>query len=221
MKLFVTIIFIINISNSLFAGILNNAQKANLKFAYDIGKTFSINGVHLGHSVSALMLNETEARRSVVGDKYRLKHFIKVDGTLVKIKFTTKKTKIYKGKSFKIITKRTLNPYNKRSFGYYQFKVGTAKRLINRYNRLSNYKFLLLNDSSLINALLNDLTFSATLAGVYLIDRYNSAKRLNLSNPRNRAISAYNGGWNNTEYLNKFRKHIKIVLLLGRTLHWS
>jgi len=218
MKLFILITFI---TITLYAKTLNTVQKDNLEFAYNVGKTFTIGGVHLGHSVSALMLNETEARRSVVGDRYRLKHYIKVNGALIKIKFTTKKSKNYEGEIFKVITKRTLNPYNKRSFGYYQFKVATAKPLIRKYKRLSNYKHLLLDDSLLINALLNDLTFSATLAGVYLVDRYNSAKRLNLSNPRNRAISAYNGGWNNTEYLSKFRKHIRIVLTLGRTLHWS
>ena len=218
MKPFILIILICSI---LSAKNLTSTQKDNLKIAYNIGKTFSIRGVHIGHSVSALMLNETDAIKSVVGDKYRYKRYIRVDGKLLSIKYTTKKTKMYNARKFKVISKRTLNPYNKRAFGYYQFKISTAKPLIRKYQRLLNYKFLLLNDSLLINALLNDLTFSATLASVYLIDRYKLAKRLNLSNPRNRAISAYNGGWNNTEYLSKFRKHIKIVLLLGRTLHWS
>jgi len=218
MKFFtIILIFIMGLS----AKGLTQIQQANLKFAYDIGKTFSVDNIHFGHSVSALMLNETNAKKSVVGDKYRFKHYIFINNSLRKIKYTNKKIYYYHGKRFKVITKKTLNPYNKRSFGYYQFKVSTAKSLIKRYSRLVNYKHLLLNDNILINALLNDLTFSATLAGVYLVDRYNAARRLNLSNPRNRAISAYNGGWNNNEYLAKFRKHIKIVLFLGRQDHWS
>lgn len=117
--------------------------------------------------------------------------------------------------------KGKLKKIDKCSLGPFQVKLSTAKYLIRTYPRLKQYKRYLNNDKELINILLTETEKSAEIAGMYLLDRYQTAKRRNMSQPYWRAISAYNGGWNNTKYKRKFRHNLKFVKKVKAKNSWD
>lgn len=103
-----------------------------------------------------------------------------------------------------------LKPIYESSLGMMQIKLSTAKEIISKSKYLnSNFKHLLKNDKRLVNMLLTSSEFSALLASYYLKTYYEIAKKKGFSNPYFRAISRYNGGWNNSRYYNKVKKRIK------------
>ena len=204
------------LANSLFAK-LTEKQIINLKVAYATGKTIKIDNIDFSDVLSSVMLNESEARRSIVGDRYRFKHYIYVNAKRININYTLNKTYVYKNTSYKVHVDKVLNPYLKRSFGYYQMKIDTARMLILKYDRLNKYKYLIKSRKAIAKLLLYNLPASSELAGMYLYDRYIVAKNKKLHHPMRRAVSAYNGGWWNRRYLAKHNKHLKIIYeLKGR-----
>ncbi len=190
---------------------LTELQILNLKESFSVGSTIFADNVHFGHSLSGVLLNESEAKKSRVGDIYRFRHFIVKNGKRINIRYTLDKKYTYQNVVYKVQVQKILNPYLKRSFGYYQMKIGTAEYLIRKYDRLSYYRYLLNDSTELSEVLLNDSYAAAELAGMYLFDRYTIAKKKKLENPRMRAVSAYNGGWWNKHYIAKHRKHLSIV----------
>ena len=95
------------------------------------------------------------------------------------------------------------------SLGIFQIKLSTAKWII-KHNKFMNkyFKYMLKDDKILVNMLFTNKTFSALTAGKYLKTMYEEAKRKKLSDPWMRAISRYNGGWNNMTYFKKVMKRI-------------
>jgi len=99
-----------------------------------------------------------------------------------------------------------------KSFGAFQISLPTAKRIIIDTKFLKKYFSSLLNDDiSLKRMLKNNIELSALLAGFYL--KYNYDKNLKCGSKRAyfRAISLYNGGYNNKKYFRKIMKDMKIV----------
>ena len=95
----------------------------------------------------------------------------------------------------------------KASLGAFQIKLSTAKYVIEKQN-LNQYNYLLTEDQLLINKLITDVEFSAKIAVNYLIVNYNRAIRNNRLNPWFYSVSKYNGGSNNTKYVNKIKEKL-------------
>lgn len=111
-------------------------------------------------------------------------------------------------------------PIEEMSLGAFQIRLGTAKDVI-RNNKLKEYMYLLKNDSKLVNKLLTDVKFGATISAHYFINNYNEALKRNMWNPYFRAVSRHNGGWTNKRYYRVFMKDmnkIKKLYLESRNL---
>ena len=78
----------------------------------------------------------------------------------------------------------------------------------NKYKKYVDYEN---KDLRIIKKLKDDLEFSVDIATNFLIYNYKKAKQKNLTFPYYRAISAYNGGWENENYLKRFFKYRKYV----------
>ena len=104
----------------------------------------------------------------------------------------------------------SFKPLIEMSLGAFQIRVGTAKDVI-RNNKLTQYNYLLNDDSILINKLLTDPEFGAVLTGYYFVKNYNEALRRNMWNPYFRAYSRHNGSWNNKTYYRLFIKDINRI----------
>jgi len=100
----------------------------------------------------------------------------------------------------------------KASLGVYQVRVQTAREVIKKDKFMREYfSYLLIDEKALISMLLSKSKFGALVAGSYLKMRYNYALRKGIIKPWERAISNYNGGNNNTTYINKIRKNMKLI----------
>ena len=100
-----------------------------------------------------------------------------------------------------------LKPLLKSSIGIMQIKVSTARETIRKTPFLKkHFSNLLTDDKRIINMLLTSSEFSSLIASHYLVRCYEEAKRKGYSNPYFRAISRYNGGWNNQTYYSKIMK---------------
>lgn len=95
----------------------------------------------------------------------------------------------------------------KSSLGAFQIHIPTARYIIEMYE-LHEYKHY--NDKQLAYKLSHDIVFSAKLAGLYMKKNYNDALKFH-KNPWRGAVSKYNGGWYNHNYINSLQDNIKLV----------
>jgi len=88
-----------------------------------------------------------------------------------------------------------------------------AKFELNKNKKIIKEKYWndIIKDNKLINKLLIDVKFSATISVHYLIMNYQRAQRLKISNPYFSTISLYNGGFVNHKYYNKIMRKMRIV----------
>lgn len=87
-----------------------------------------------------------------------------------------------------------------------------ANAMLKKHQKdFKQYREYVKKDQALINLLLTDVEASTYFAFYYLKMNYNSAKKQGMSNPFFRAISRYNGGWNNTEYYKRVMKNLKEI----------
>lgn len=93
------------------------------------------------------------------------------------------------------------------SLGTFQIKPSTAKYVIEQM-KLSKFYALLTDEKTLISKLLNDHRFGATIAVNYLKMNYVQAKSRGAHDPWFFAVSKYNGGANNTAYVNRISSKI-------------
>lgn len=100
-------------------------------------------------------------------------------------------------------------PLHQSSLGTMQMQIKTARYLADKYPQLSWLK--LLDDGQLTTQILNSPQFSSMLAGYYLKLNYEVAKKRGYWNPYFKAISRYNGGWNNTTYYKRVMRNMKII----------
>ena len=190
---------------------IDKQQLANLKMTYATGKSIKMpNGDDLALTLATLSFRETSFMADVNKASFSTKYFIMVNNKKQYIKFN-KKTKdkqtfVFKGKKYIVNSE---NYYNDESFGPMEMKISTAKVVIRNTPQLKQYVDLLSNNSELTKMIHNDKQFAVKLAGYYLIMCYNEGEQKFGKNGNVnfvRAISRYNGGWNNIKYLSKFRK---------------
>lgn len=87
----------------------------------------------------------------------------------------------------------------------YRIKYYEAKKQFARY-RKAYYK-----DLAIAETLLSDVHFSAIIAANYLILNYEIAKKRGYWNPWFKAVSRYNGGWENTRYVKRVARNLKLA----------
>ena len=88
-----------------------------------------------------------------------------------------------------------------------------AKReYLYHYEFYKKYKKEARKDTLLINKLMYDFEFGATIGGHYLLSMYEEAlKKFGKKEAYWRAVGRYNGGWHNKGYHNRIVKKMKIV----------
>lgn len=94
------------------------------------------------------------------------------------------------------------NTLDKSSLGPFQIRLATAKYTIKK-QKLKKFYYLIDEDQLLINRLLSDVEFGATISANYLAINYKRALRNKRENPWFYCVSKYNGGSNNTTYVNR------------------
>jgi hypothetical protein len=163
--------------------------------------------------------------------KYKLKKYLEKNVNYKKYIYFKK---IYNSKKWNALAKnnnikaiKTLK-WAKRNMEFYykksnkQIEKYSEKFTINSYykfikykrelrKKIKLYKENMKRDTLLINKLIGDFEFSATIAGYYLKYLYEQAKIKKLTNPYRRSIGRYNGGWNNKRYYLKVIKKLKFV----------
>ena len=102
-----------------------------------------------------------------------------------------------------------------RSVGYFQIKPKSAKEIITKQN-LTQYQDLTLQQIK--QKLITDFDFQVTIATNHLVYHYNRAlQEFTHLNPTRAAISKYNGGWHNPNYINRVRQNQIIITYLIQT----
>ena len=106
-------------------------------------------------------------------------------------------------------------PGHNRSVGYFQIKPKSAKEIITKQN-LTQYQDLTLQQIK--QKLITDFDFQITIATNHLVYHYNRAlQEFTHLNPTRAAISKYNGGWHNPNYINRVRQNQIIITYLIQT----
>ncbi len=95
------------------------------------------------------------------------------------------------------------------SLGDMQVRVVTAREVAKKVKSLNWVNTM--SDEAIANLLLENTQFNVLVAVHYIRIYYNVALKKGLSRPLYRAISRYNGGWNNTEYYTKVMKNMKTI----------
>lgn len=108
------------------------------------------------------------------------------------------------------------------SLGAFQIKLSTAKFTIKRTPILmKRFSRIVNNDQILVNLLLTQPRFSAQIAGHYLRLMYEEATSKKLNKPYFRAISRYNGGWNNVVYYNRIKDRMAWIKKYYKDIYYS
>lgn len=106
-------------------------------------------------------------------------------------------------------------PGHNRSVGYFQIKPKSAKEIIIKQN-LTQYQDLTLQQIK--QKLITDFDFQITIATNHLVYHYNRAlQEFTHLNPTRAAISKYNGGWHNPNYIDRVRQNQIIITYLIQT----
>ena len=106
-------------------------------------------------------------------------------------------------------------PGHNRSVGYFQIKPKSAKEIITKQN-LTQYQDLTLQQIK--QKLMTDFDFQIIIATNHLVYHYNRAlQEFTHLNPTRAAISKYNGGWHNPNYINRVRQNQIIITYLIQT----
>lgn len=106
-------------------------------------------------------------------------------------------------------------PGHNRSVGYFQIKPKSAKEIITKQN-LTQYQDLTLQQIK--QKLITDFDFQITIATNHLVYHYNRAlQEFTHLNPTRAAISKYNGGWHNPDYIDRVRQNQIIITYLIQT----
>lgn len=193
------------------------AQLEVKRIAKEVAQKNCINGFCFTEILQAIAWQESSYGNSVIGDSTGTLYFFKHKGvahsvnkenTFVQddIRYTWYKP--VKNKYIKrVYTKTGWKPLQQSSLGPFQIKVSTAQEVIERME-LKQYYSLLANEQKLVSKLLTDTTFGATIAVNFLKMQYINANNAGHSKPELRAISRYNGGNNNTTYINIILKKV-------------
>ena len=106
-------------------------------------------------------------------------------------------------------------PGHNMSVGYFQIKPKSAKEIIIKQN-LTQYQNLTLQQIK--QKLMTDFDFQIIIATNHLVYHYNRAlQEFTHLNPTRAAISKYNGGWHNPDYIDRVRRNQIILTYLIQT----
>lgn len=175
--------------------------------AKKIGSQICTHGMCFEDTLQAIAWQESSFGLNIIGDAKRTKYyyfnnnkkvFIKRSDT---IKDGGKRYIITNGVVKEVHSEVEFKRIEESSLGPFQIKLETAKYTI-RKEKLNKYYDYLYDDQKLVNKLLTDVEFSATIAVNYLIINYKRALRRSHKNPWFYTVSKYNGGHKNFKYVN-------------------
>ena len=109
----------------------------------------------------------------------------------------------------KVYAKTDWKPLEESSLGAFQIQVPTARFVILSMKLRPYYKYLS-DEKALVNALLTDVNFGATIAVNYLNRNYLIGKKRQIR-AWFFAVSRYNGGNNNVNYVRKISQKINKI----------
>lgn len=209
------IIFLIALISNINADIatIDKQQLANLKLTYTTGKGITLpNGDDLALTLATLSFRETSFMTDINSAPVSTKYYVLVNNKKQYVKIAQKvdenKKQVIDIKGKKYVVNKEVY-YGDNSSGPMEMKLSTAKVVIKNTPQLKAYLPLLKNNAELVKKMHTDKQFAVKLAGYYLIMCYKEGEQ-KFGKNRNanfvRAISRYNGGWNNIKYLSKFRK---------------
>jgi len=163
-------------------------------------------------TLQAIAWQESSFGKNLIGDSKKTVYFYKEDGKHIPISkdvLSSLETDNHVHVSINGETKQVFSHVQQKelsdsSLGTFQIKVNTAKYVIEKM-KLSEFYYLLENESELVYKLLLDIKFGAKIAVNYLKLNYNNAVRSGIQDPWFHAVSKYNGGSNNYNYVNAIR----------------
>jgi len=197
---------------------LTENQEYVKNVAKHVGSKHCIEDMCFGKTLQAIAWQESSFGRNIIGDDKGASYFYLHNNQQVKIK--KKNSFIENGQRYywyqphnikyrKMVYSKTVwKPIEDSSLGSFQIKVQTAKRII-RVQELKRYYYLLEDDKILVSLLLNNPEFSAKIAVHYLMMNYATAIKRGYKYPWRYVVSKYNGGSNNTKYINKIVSKIR------------
>ena len=230
--------FLIFFSSLLFS--LDKIQINVIKEVYNTCKKYKAkDGFSFENTCAAIALKESSAGKHLIGDQGKYPEIlvnsslgvmqIRVKTVLHVLKKFPKLRQQYKG-----FWHEDINAIDKylpllASMNYFKYKWKQAikfrdKKKIKKYKKLylkykykfSKYKKAYYKDLRIAETLLSDIRFSAKIAAHYLILNYEIAKQRHYWNPWWKAVSRYNGGWNNRKYVSGVIRKMRIVRSLKR-----
>lgn len=207
MKSVITVLVLLLTSTSALASIeLTQEQKKVKTIAKRIGQQNKVKGKSLDKTLQAIAWQESRFGQDLIGDCKHVKYYALNNNKKIAVNLE----KIYFKQG---IPYTTLNKIEKRvhvvggikqlksgSLGPFQVRVNTAKYVIQEM-KLSQYAHLLKSDTAIIDRLLKDPEFGATMAAGYLKINYKEAEQAGVKDPWWRSVSRYNGGNHNTTYV--------------------
>jgi len=233
MKFLISILLISNLFGVSFS------QKNVLKTTYKVASWFSAKDGHIfNDTMVAIVLRESSGGRQLIGDSYINgveKPFIMKSLGVGQVKLETAihmimaHKDIYK--NFQVYIHK--NPFAFKKYYKYLIKIEYYQDILRRYKNKNDarsirvkkwankelryyeklfrpYKEYYKKDLELAQLLLSDIEFNVSVGTLYLIQNYEIALKRHYSNPWFRAISRYNGGWNNKTYYKKVLEKMKI-----------
>ena len=219
---------------------LDKIQLNVIKEVYNTCKQYKASdGFSFENTCAAIVLSESSAGKHLIGDQG--KHLeILVNSSLGAMQIRVK-TVLYVFKKFpelrqqyNVFWHEDINSIDKyvpilATMNYYKIKWNQAverrnKEKIRKYKKLylkykykfKKYKKAYYKDLRIAETLLSDIRFSAKVAAHYLILNYEIAKKRRYWNPWLKAISRYNGGWDNRKYIRRVINRMKLVRKLKR-----
>jgi hypothetical protein len=213
------LLFTLMFSISAFATQLTDQQRQIQLVAKEVAENNCLKDICFTETLQAIAWQESSFGRNVIGDAKGSVFFYMHMGKSISI--PKSETFIENGTRYtwyqpykerfikKVYSKTDWKPLEESSLGAFQIQVPTARFVISNM-KLSHYYKYLSDEKALVNALLTDVNFGATIAVNYLNRNYLIGKK------RQRrawffAVSRYNGGNNNVNYVRKISQKIKKI----------
>lgn len=214
----ILMLYMAQLTNSAQAIELSPQQKEVQRIAKAVGNINCIDGFCFTEILQAIAWQESSYGNNLVGDSKNTVYYFKHRDAILEVqkenifiedglRYTMYKP-IKNEYRKRVYTKTKWKPLSDSSIGAFQIKLSTAQEVIERM-KLKQYYYLLSNEQLLVSKLLTDTNFSATIAVNFLKMQYISALANGHVNPSHRAISRYNGGNENTTYINIILKKVK------------
>lgn len=215
-------IFILLITcTSAFANEVFTPQQLEVKrIAKEVAENNCFDGFCFTEILQAIAWQESSYGNNLIGDSKGTSYYFKHQDVAYKI--SKENTFVEDGVRYtwyqpiknkykkRVHSHNGWKPLQDSSLGAFQIKLSTAQEVIDRM-QLKQYYPMLSNEQQLVSKLLTDTKFGATIAVNFLKMQYINAKANEHPRPHERAISRYNGGNNNTTYINIIMKKAKKV----------